>query len=65
MYLQFGKVGVNCSVEYTKEEFVNQFASTLALDRLDSTECYKKYKKEYDKLNTKPFKAKKKKEKEA
>jgi hypothetical protein len=65
MVLQFGRVGLNCEVEYTKEEFVNQFSSTLAITKHDVNDCFKKYKKEYDKLNPKPFKAKKKKEKEA
>jgi hypothetical protein len=67
MVLQFGKAGINCSVDLTYEEFVNQLGSTLALDRLDSKECYKKYRKEYDKLNPKEVfkKDKKKSKKEA
>ena len=53
MVLQFGKVGVNCSVYFSKEDFVSQFTTSISQQKLDINECYKKYKKEYDKLNPK------------
>ena len=66
MVLQFGKVGINCSVYFSKEDFVSQFTTSIAQQKLDINDCYKKYKKEYDKLNPKKDKPKKaKQDKEA
>jgi hypothetical protein len=66
MVIQFGKVGINCSVYFSKEDFVSQFTTSIAQQKLDINDCYKKYRKQYDKLNPKVVKStKKKKNKEA
>jgi hypothetical protein len=65
MYLQKGKVGVNCSIDFSKEEFLENFGKALALDKIDINDFYKEYRKEYNKLNPKveEFLPKKKKNK--
>lgn len=60
MNLQIGKVGINCSVEISEEDFFNRYAKALASDKIDVKKAYKQYKKQHDKL--KPTKKKTKKE---
>jgi hypothetical protein len=66
MYLQKGRVGVNCSIDFSKEEFLENFGKALALDKIDINDFYKEYRKEYNKLNPKVTESvTKKKKKEA
>lgn len=66
MIIQIGNIGLNCSVDFTEEEFKKAFGKSLSLESIDYKDAYKKYRKYYDKLNPKvvekDYKKKKKKE---
>ena len=66
MYIYKGKNRIDCSIDFSKERFIEVYKVGFVAERLDIHDAYKEYRKQYDKLNPvvseKPTKKKKKKE---
>lgn len=67
MFIFKGKNRIDCSIDFSKERFVEVYKQGFVLEKLDIHDAYKEYRKQYNKLNpeVKESFIKKKKKKEA